>query len=287
MSTKTALKAAKAAIGAKDWEEAKNQATAVLEKEPQNYFAYLFLGRANDGLSRFDEAEKAYYDATKLKPEDPQAWLGLRGMYEGLKGAKVDENIDVGLELAQIYMNLDDAHKSQSAIDKLVDHARAHGTKTQYARALSTQLPSSPVYSYLEGRLPDPSKTYTRIAEIHETQEASTIKRLIEERRLRIGATLEGTTASVKNEIYATSPLEGIYEEIINWTGDDELRREYEEKLLARAYDTLMVLPSGEKAEKREKVMKLAHDMVVIKHSNLLAWTIELEWRSGMEVEAY
>ncbi|KAI4634489.1 hypothetical protein J4E83_001808 [Alternaria metachromatica] len=287
MSTKTALKAAKAAIGAKDWEEAKNQATAVLEKEPQNYFAYLFLGRANDGLSRFDEAEKAYYDATKLKPEDPQAWLGLRGMYEGLKGAKVDENIDVGLELAQIYMNLDDAHKSQSAIDKLVDHARAHGTKTQYARALSTQLPSSPVYSYLEGRLPDPSKTYTRIAEIHETQEASTIKRLIEERRLRIGATLEGTTASVKNEIYATSPLEGIYEEIINWTGDDELRREYEEKLLARAYDTLMVLPSGEKAEKREKVMKLAHDMVVIKHPNLLAWTIELEWRSGMEVEAY
>jgi tetratricopeptide (TPR) repeat protein len=106
MSTKTALKAAKAAIGARDWEEAKTQATAVLEKEPQSYFAYLFLGRANDGLSRFDEAEKAYYDATKIKPEDPQAWLGLRSMYEGLKGAKVDENIDVGLELAQIYMNL-------------------------------------------------------------------------------------------------------------------------------------------------------------------------------------
>jgi superkiller protein 3 len=106
MSTKTALKAAKAAIGAKDWDEAKNQATAVLEKDPQNYFAYLFLGRANDGLSRFDEAAKAYYDATKIKPEDPQAWLGLRSMYEGLKSAKVDENIDVGLELAQIYMNL-------------------------------------------------------------------------------------------------------------------------------------------------------------------------------------
>ena len=66
----------------------------------------------------------------------------------------------------------------------------------------------------------------------------------------------------MKNEIYAASPLEGIYEEIINWTRDDELRREYEEKLLARAYDTLMVLPSGEKADKREKVMKLAHDMV-------------------------
>jgi hypothetical protein len=48
-----------------------------------------------------------------------------------------------------------------------------------------------------------------------------------------------------------------------------------------------MVLPSGEKEGKREKVMKLAHDMVVIKHPNLLAWRIELEWRSGMELEAY
>lgn len=178
-------------------------------------------------------------------------------------------------------------HRSQSAIDKLVDHARKHGTKSQYARALSTQLPSSPIYSYLEGRLANPSLTLTRIAEIHEMQEAQTMKRLIDERKTRLGATLDSTTTSVKNEIYASSPLEGIYEEIINWTTDDELRRTYEEKLLERVYDTLLVLPSGEKAKKRDKVMKLAHDMVVIRHPFLLAWQIDLEWRSGLEVEAY
>jgi hypothetical protein len=126
-----------------------------------------------------------------------------------------------------------------------------------------------------------------RIAEIHETQEAQTIKRLIDERRLRLGATLDTTTTSVKNEVYAQSPLEGIYEEIINWTSDDALRREYEEKLLERAYETLLVLPSGEKADKRDKVMKLAHDMVIIRHPFSLAWRIELEWRSSLEVEAY
>lgn len=162
-----------------------------------------------------------------------------------------------------------------------------HGTETQYASALALQLPSSPVYSYLEGRLPDPSKTYTRIADIYETQESQTIKKLIAERKTRLGATLEGTTNSVKNEIYAMSPLEGIYEEIINWTTDDELRREYEEKLLSRAHDTLLVLPTGQKDEKRDKVMKLAHDMVIIKHPYLLAWQIELEWRSSLEVQAF
>lgn len=126
-----------------------------------------------------------------------------------------------------------------------------------------------------------------RIAEIHETEEAQTIKKLIDERRLRLGATLENTTSTVKYEVFSQSPLEGIYEELINWTNDDELRREYEEKLLERAYATLLVLPAGEKAAKREKVMKLAHDMVVIKHPYLLAWNIELEWRSGVDVEVY
>lgn len=181
----------------------------------------------------------------------------------------------------------DDAHKAQVAIDGLVDQARKHGTKLQYARALSTQLPTSPIYSYLEGRLPHPAATYTRIAEIHETEEASTIKRLIDERRLRLGATLENTTLQVKNEVYAASPLEDVYQSIIDWTNDDTLRREYEEKLLLRAYDTLLVLPSGSKEQKREKVMKLAHDMVIIKHPYLLAWQIELEWRSGLAIEAH
>jgi hypothetical protein len=149
------------------------------------------------------------------------------------------------------------------------------------------QLPTSPIYWYLEGRLPQPSAVYVRIVEIHEAQEAQTIKKLIDERRLRLGATLETTTSSVKREVYEKSPLEGLYENIINWTYDDELRREYEERLLERVYDTLLVLPAGEKAEKREKVMKLAHDMVVIRHPYQLAWQIELEWRSGLDIEAY
>jgi tetratricopeptide (TPR) repeat protein len=106
MSAKGALKAAKSAIDAKKWDEAKEQAEAALEKDPSNYFAKLFLGRANEGLSRFDDAAKAYRDATKLKPDDAQAWLGLRGLYEGLGPSKVDENNEVGLKLAELYMNL-------------------------------------------------------------------------------------------------------------------------------------------------------------------------------------
>jgi len=104
MSTKTALKAAKAAIDSKNWAEAKDQASTVLEKDSSNYFALLFLGRANNKLSLFDDAAKAYNDATKVKPEEAQAWLGLREMYDSMGPQKVAENTDVGLKLAEIYM---------------------------------------------------------------------------------------------------------------------------------------------------------------------------------------
>lgn len=106
MSTKSALKAAKAAIDAKKWDEAVEQADEALEKDPKNYFAKVFLGRANVGLQKHEEAAKAYNDATGIKPEDTQAWLGLRGLYEGMGPQKVDENTDVGLKLAELYMNL-------------------------------------------------------------------------------------------------------------------------------------------------------------------------------------
>jgi cytochrome c-type biogenesis protein CcmH/NrfG len=106
MFAKAALKAAKAAIDAKKWDEAIEQAQVVLEKDANNYFAKVFIGHASDKSSRFEEAAKAYNDATAIKPEDAQAWLGLRTMYEHLGPAKVDENTDVGLKLAEIYMNL-------------------------------------------------------------------------------------------------------------------------------------------------------------------------------------
>ena len=288
MSTKAALKAAKTAIETKKWDDAKAQASIVLEKDPQNYWANLFVGRANEGLGKYEDAAQGYNNAAKINPNEPNAWLGLRGLYEKQTTAKVDENTQVGLKLAEIYAAADDAHKSQTAIDKLVDFARKHGTKLQYARALETQLPTSPVYSFLEGRLPNPANVYTRLAEIHEAEEDKTIEQQIAERRTRLGSTAESVNIEVRQEVYSKSPLEAIYENIINWTNDDELRRGYEEKLLQRAYDTLMVLPSGKKAEKRDKVLKLAHDMVIIKHPFLLAWQIELEWRSsGMGVEAY
>ncbi|OCK84396.1 hypothetical protein K432DRAFT_345203 [Lepidopterella palustris CBS 459.81] len=280
-STKAALKAAKAALDSQNWDEAIAQANRVLQTDAQNYFAQLFLGRALDKQGQPAEAAKAYEAATKIKPDDDQGWQGLRSVYEAQGSTKVDEYIPVGVRLAEIYTAKDDAHRAHISISKVVDFAREFGSKVQYARALAVQLPTSPIYPFLEGRLPHPSVTYTRIAEITEEAEVERINKEIGERKTRLGARIGEVTTEVKREVYGKSELEAVYQNVIDWTNEDETRRMYEEKLLQHAYDTLVVLPMQEKAGKREEVMKLAHGMVIIKHPFLLAWQIELEWRNG------
>jgi superkiller protein 3 len=148
-------------------------------------------------------------------------------------------------------------------------------------------LPSSKLWGFLEDHLPSPSDTYQKIAQLLEAEEAEHINKEIGKRRTRLGAFISQVTREVKLEVWAGSSLEEIYENIINWTRDDDMRREYEEKLLKRAYDTLTVLPLERKAEKRAKVHELAQGMVIIKHPYKLAWSIYLEWRDRESFAAF
>lgn len=286
-STKAALKAAKAAIEAKDWETAVTQAQAVLSADSKNYFAKLFLGRAYEQQGKIAESAKAYEDATEIKPEDEVPWIGLQKLYEGQDKAEIDGYIWASWNYAKLLTTLGEKnkHKCQTVVDKLIGVAKNRGTKLQYKKALAIQLPSGPVYEFLEGRLPKPSHTFTRLAETTEILERAREKEEVETRRTRIGARKDQVVAEVRREIYAESDLEDLYQGIIDWTEDDTTRRTYEEKLLHRAYDTLLVLPAEQKAEKRDQVLKQAHGMVIIRHFYGLAWDIELEWRDAESIE--
>ena len=165
-------------------------------------------------------------------------------------------------------------------VDHAVEHAKHNGSRRDYKNALrELYLPTSTIYDFLEGRVPHPGLTYTRLAEITEAEETERINREIGERRTRLGAKIGQVSAEVTREVFAQSDLETVYTEIINWTRDDDVRRTYEEKLLIRAYDHLLSLPQSEKSAKRERVMQLAQGMVIIRHPFVLAWQLELEWQ--------
>lgn len=173
----------------------------------------------------------------------------------------------------------DDRDQCHTTVSKIISFAKEHGSRKLYKQALRTLLPSSPVYDYLEGRIQSSALTYLRLSQLTEAEEKERINKEIGERRTRLGAKLGQVTSEVKCEVFATSELESLYQNIIDWTQDDEVRREYEQKLFERACEHLAVLPLQEKGPKRDQVMKMAGEMVIIKHRLESAWTLHLEWR--------
>lgn len=118
-----------------------------------------------------------------------------------------------------------------------------------------------------------------------EADEKAKINREIGERRTRLGAKIDQVIKEVKREIYQNSDLENLYASIIDWTDDDKTRRQYEEKVLQHAYDTLVVSEASKKNEKREHVINLSRGLVILKHPFALAWKIVLEWKDVNELE--
>ncbi|QIX00468.1 hypothetical protein AMS68_005985 [Peltaster fructicola] len=276
---KAALKAAKAALDANDFDETVKQAEAVLSNDAQNYNARLLLGRAQEKKGSLDSAESTYRAAAKSKTDDTQALSGLCSVYTAQGAKNIDAYIDVTIQLAELFANADDKERCQSAVNKLTGFVRQHGKPAQIRRALAITLPESSLYETLEGRVPAPSHTYLRLAESLEAEEKQSVNQEIAQRRTRIGAKLGQVTAEVKLEILSRSELEQLYRQVINWTNDDDVRRQYEEKLLEHAYELLTVVPLEGKAEQLDKVLTLAEGAVVVHHPFQLAWDLYLESR--------
>ncbi|TQV98971.1 hypothetical protein V2A60_007338 [Cordyceps javanica] len=287
-SSKAALKGINDAVRSQNFDDAITKSQDLLKKDTQNYQANIFLAFALDKKGRTEDAEKAYKTAASLRPEDGQAWQGLIKLYEKQGSQKLGDYQHAVINLSHIFHRADDAYKAQDVADKFIDFARVRGDRVQYADALWIRLPESPLYSILEGRFPAPAKTYETIAVILEDFEKKRINTLIGERRTRLGARLNEVTLEVKREVYSQSKLESVYQQLINWTSDDELRRTYEEKLIQYCHDRLLALPPGEqKTAELAKVIGLANDMVVIKHPFRLAWDIAINWQDHKEISSW
>jgi len=158
MSVKANLKAAKAALDAGDYGKAVVEAQIVLASDSKNYFAQLFLARALEKQTSFDDAAKTYLQASKSKPDDSQAWLGLCSVYEAQGSEKGDEYLEAAVKAAEVFANADDKHRCQTTVDRLTVFVKQHGTQ----RSTSAHWK----YCYLAMRFPTSSKAGSHIRRI-------------------------------------------------------------------------------------------------------------------------
>ncbi|KAJ6261829.1 hypothetical protein Dda_2628 [Drechslerella dactyloides] len=286
-TAKTLLKAAKAAIGAEKWEEGRDLALKVLDADPSNYYGNIFLGVSQFRLHEVPDAENAYRAAIKSNPSEVMGWQGLITLYEETQ--QIDEYLDAVKELAAIYIQKEDRTRCDTLMGKVLPLVETRGTRAQQRKALALQVPDSPIFDFLQGMpsIPPPDVTYQQLAAIVELEEKEYINSQIASRKSRLGATERGVTVQVKQEVWGKSPLQDIYAHIINWTKDDQVRRDTEAKQLKLGYNYLEVLPAAEKAAQRAKVLEWAKGIVILKVPLELAWKIEIEWQDHKSISHY
>ncbi|GMK57364.1 hypothetical protein CspeluHIS016_0401980 [Cutaneotrichosporon spelunceum] len=161
MSTKSALKSIRTKLQNDEPEGALHEATKLLrsigEKDPEAPTVLAFRALALTHVERLDEAEKSYHAALRLAPGHPLALPGLKKLY--VTNERWD---DLGrlLELqVQAAYDAGDAEKASDAMQELIEHHLAHGTKDKLYGALRLLVPSSPLVPLIQAA-PMPQGSY-------------------------------------------------------------------------------------------------------------------------------
>ncbi|BFZ56450.1 Superkiller protein 3 [Savitreella phatthalungensis] len=277
--TKNLLKAARTALGSKDYEEALRNADLVLEVEPDSYNALVFRGLALTNLEKFGDARESYASALAVDQSNILAWQGLLTLSE--KERNVPKYIEAAVSIATAQLadeNDSDQSKCLATIEKALAFATEHGDLTDKSASLQLILPGSPFFDYLQDKLDSPSDTYERLATLLEEKESREISTAIAKGRQRLGVRLEDLTRQVTADVLSRSSLPRTYGELINWTHQESVRRDAETKLLEHAHRYLRACPEKDKPGQLHHVIDMARGMTLIKVPNPLAWTIELDW---------
>ncbi|KAL5612005.1 hypothetical protein BROUX41_000432 [Berkeleyomyces rouxiae] len=288
MATKTQLKALNELVKQAQYPQAVDQAKEILSRDGNNSNAYLLLGFALENIDQFDDAESAYRSVSFLTPKSPAPWQGLCKLAQRQGTKRLDLFKEALESLIPIFAQAEEYTKAREILNRYMGLARTSDNRMDYVEALQLTCPDNVAYPCLEGLVDRPIVTYDKMITIIEAEEKKTINRLIGERRTRIGAVFTTVSQETKCEVYAKSKREHYLRQAINWCSEDDVRRNYEERLLQHCLEKLTALKSGpEKEATRQRVLEYANGMVVVKHAFKLGWDIALDWQDHKNLTDY
>ncbi|KAF7375997.1 Antiviral protein [Mycena sanguinolenta] len=304
------LKAARDALGKKQYAAAKDAAEQALAFDPENYNANVFIGLALLELGDFAQSEQAYRRAIDASPEQLLAWQGISKFYE--RTEQWDKYVETLRRLLDLFVQQNDALKCVETLEKLIDCRRGRGTHSQagLVEALSLLLADSPLYAVLS-TLPVPDHTnpsgtpayqtqvllhntlpvLEEIARIIEKDEEDAYNKEVAKRRTRLGAASpEQLRKEVGMEIWGPSQLPKFYDDILNHPNTpDDLRRATDAKLLRYKLRYLCALPpkGDKKTAASREVENLVSGTITLGIPDELAWMLCLDGLDCIDGETY
>ncbi|GME93131.1 unnamed protein product [Ambrosiozyma monospora] len=235
VSEKSMLKDAKRALQRSDFDETVSICDHILELNSNCYFAYLYKGKALTSLGDMKLATKCYFNATKIKPDDPLCWKGL------LFISRMDKQYKHFLANLTGYTKA--LSKNHQELSEAVEFLRAYkqrykGNQDEFNMAyLKAIIPGmSELGDAIGPMMAKPSISLKQYIILKEKRESDLLEKDVRKMKMSLPAVLNAKNQAKVDNLYWShykqSEIPSLQEKLINIEDDDISRREAEEKLL-------------------------------------------------------
>ncbi|KAJ3315870.1 Superkiller protein 3 [Boothiomyces sp. JEL0838] len=255
---KQQLKIAREAIAQKNFEYAQGLCETILENDPSNYNAAVFLGLACKEQSLVDQSRKAYETAIRISPSQALAYQGLLKLFESEKDQQ--GIYQVSGALGKIYLAAGDTRKYLDCLNRQLEIARSLELINETLGLLQEFLPGSDSYEKIKDLdIPDAFNVLTDCAKICEKKYYDTVDKEIQARRMRLGADpLPLIRLKVESEFILDAPLDSIYESTLQLDLNDSQIFDVCCKYLTFMTRKILHVPDSEKADMFGRILERA-----------------------------
>lgn len=270
------LKEARAALAEGDAQRALELVLDYEELVEENFNSLLLKGTCYQRLGKQEPAEKALAKASELQPESVYPLKGLILVYSDMKNYR--KMLAAFVKIVNAYEVTEDITAASNELSQVSRKIRSSNDTVAKTELLKLQLPGSPIYEFLKGRILPPALALLKLTKEEKKSLDEKLSKIKARARTSISMTHEKVLAE-QRAVYAGSELAKLYRDLLAVTDDDNDRRDCEIDLMNLLLAELEVQTPAKKAPLVSEIRDLADGAVLFQPgSSPLAYNIHWEW---------
>lgn len=159
-------------------------------------------------LDKYPRSIGSYKLAIEVEPLNTLAYKGLQVLSERRKA--VPDYIDATGGLIACLQQKNEMAKALEALESAKKLARKNSSEMNDMAILRFQLPGSPIFEYMEGRLPHPAATYAKLIDYTEKSQNKALSKYTSRNTARLNAKDSKAHNDLVYEIYYKSKVSGF-----------------------------------------------------------------------------
>lgn len=269
------LKPARQALAENKVEDALEQVLDYEDFAGANFNSLLLKGTCYSRLQKYEPAATALKEAAALQPESPYPYKGLITVFKATKNWR--GILDNFVQLVKAYEATDDLAKACSELVSVKQIINSLGVPEAKVELLKLNLPDSPVYGFMHGRLTPEEIVLAKLAALAKTDLDKKLSKITAHARTSISMTHE-KVLSERRAAYKQSELAQWYRRILAVSDDDTTRRKTEADLIRLLLDEAKASEPAQKQQYVAEIRELVGGAVLFQPVEPLPYVIYWEW---------